>query len=341
MSDNTTTISIDALNTTVEFDLDLITCPVCTNPFDADFVTFGCDHSFCSACEVELGNKCAMCRTENSGVGRQNAWVKAAVVTAPRTLPCGEKVEGYFAAEDHTAACMACAKIKIRDLVTECKQFQSDRDSVTTELQAVASELGAVQQQAVAYKDMYDVVRADADRYKAAYNSRRVHINHVLAQNAGLKRDLQNFQAEQIRETQQDEDQELAALRTNADSGAGAQPVIQREHNRALRLVKLSMAKNDEFTQRLRDKTQELDDCKQRLGAKTRELDDVQRDLTARTEELDAVQRDLTARTEEDEDEDDEASVRHTNKRSRVTSSPTSPPLSPDLMRLPVGRRLF
>lgn len=196
MSDNITTVTIEALDTTFEFDADLLNCPVCTNQFDGEFVTYACDHSFCSACEAELGDKCALCRAPKGNVVTQNVWVRAAVLNAPQTLPCGEEVQGCVAATKHLAACFACSQVKIRDLVLECKQFQKDRDASDEELQLVASELAAAERQSDYYKQAYESETVDAAAYEARWNKSVVHINNLIRQNNVLRQEMQDLRDE-------------------------------------------------------------------------------------------------------------------------------------------------
>lgn len=213
MSDNITTVTIEALDTTFEFDVDLLNCPVCTNQFDGEFVTYACDHSFCSACEVELGDKCALCRAPKGNVVTQNVWVRAAVLNALQTLPCGEEVQGCVAATKHLAACFACSQVKIRELVLECKQFQKDRDASDEELQLVASELAAAERQSEYYKQAYESETVDAAAFEARYYKGVTHINNLMRQNNELRQEMQELRDE--KEAREEETEDSKAPRSS------------------------------------------------------------------------------------------------------------------------------
>lgn len=126
-----------------------ITCFVCTEYFDRNFVTFLCGHSYCSTCEPNLKNRCAICRhmrviaidEEDKEQEPQDPELLVAVLTRPRTMECGDVVEGVGAGETHVESCVKCMRMTCEALKKECRAHVRSREKLEEDYAEIDAEL--------------------------------------------------------------------------------------------------------------------------------------------------------------------------------------------------------
>ena len=129
-----------------------ITCFVCTEYLDRNFATFSCGHSYCSTCEPNLKNRCAICRQMRVIVldeddKEQDPELLVAVLTLPRTMECGDVVEGVDAGETHVENCLKCMRMMCEALKKECRAHVRSREKLEEDYAEIDAELLVTQEE--------------------------------------------------------------------------------------------------------------------------------------------------------------------------------------------------
>ena len=125
----------EAIGTVVP--LDMITCPICMELLDDDFVLPKCAHRVCTGCWEKSGaRKCSVCRMVDRNPQKDGV-VRAILAAYTRTTPCGVRTYGAEAYAAHS--CTDCLAKVVAEKVEENAVLTKalvDRDGRIEEMRA-------------------------------------------------------------------------------------------------------------------------------------------------------------------------------------------------------------